>query len=159
MKVEYGVLQDIDEWMGLVEEVRWNFPGLETVAGLDEHRATVLKFMGKKQAVCVKEGKKIVGVMLFSRGHNMICCLAVSPAYRRRGIASMLMDEALCSLDRAREITVSTFRADDEKGSAPRAFYRKYGFEEDALIEEMGYPSQRYILYPAGSEKGERARE
>lgn len=158
MKAEYGALKDIDSWMGLVEEVRWNFPGLETKAGLDEHRATVLEFMGKKQAVCVKEGKKIAGVMLFSRGHNMICCLAVSPAYRRRGVASVLMDEALRNLDRTREITVSTFRADDEKGTAPRAFYRKYGFEEDALIEEMGYPSQRYILYPAGAEKGERAR-
>ena len=147
MKAEQGILQDIDEWMMLVEEVRWNFPGLEDRAGLDEHRATVLKFMGKRQAICVKEGKKIAGVMLFSRGHNMICFLAVSPSYRRRGIASILMDEALRNLDRTKEITVTTFRAGDEKGTAPRALYEKYGFIEDALIEEMGYPSQRYVLY------------
>ena len=30
MYVEYGIPQDIDLWMTLVEEVRWNFPGLET---------------------------------------------------------------------------------------------------------------------------------
>lgn len=154
MKVEYGVIQDIDSWMMLVEEGRWSFPGLETSEGLDEHRAVVLKFMGKKQAICAKEGNEIAGVMLFSRGNNMICCLAVAPAYRQRGVASLLMDEALRNLDRTKEITVTTFRANDEKGTAPRALYEKYGFVEDALVEEMGYPNQKYILYPAESDKG-----
>ena len=86
----------------------------------------------------------------------MICCLAVSPDYRRRGVASMLMDEALRNLDRTKEISVSTFRADDEKGPAPRALYEKYGFVEDALIEEMDYPNQKYVLHPAGSERKDR---
>ena len=95
MYVEYGIPQDIDLWMALVEEVRWNFPGLETQEKLNEHRATVLKFMGKRQAICVKEGNVIASVMLFSRGHNMICCLAVSPGYRCCGVALMLMDEGI----------------------------------------------------------------
>lgn len=47
MYVEYGIQQDIDLWMALVEEVRWNFPGLETQEKLNEHRATVLKFIDK----------------------------------------------------------------------------------------------------------------
>ena len=153
MRVEYGKPQDIDLWMGLVEEVRWNFPGLETQEKLDEHRETVLQFMSKRQAVCVIDGNEIAGVMLFSKRHNMICCLAVSPAYRRRHAASMLMEEALRNLDRTREISVSTFRADDEKGTAPRAFYEKFGFIEDALIEEMGYPNQKYVLHPMDSER------
>ena len=153
MRVEYGKPQDIDAWMALVEEVRWNFPGLETQEKLDEHKTTVLKFMSKRQAICVKEGNKIAGVMLFSRGHNMICCLAVSPAYRRRHAASLLMEEALRNLDRTREISVSTFRADDEKGTAPRALYEKFGFVEDALTEEMDYPNQKYVLHPLNSER------
>lgn len=153
MVVEYGKPQDIDAWMALVEEVRWNFPGLETQEKLDEHRETVLQFMSKRQAICVKEGNKIAGVMLFSRGHNMICCLAVSPAFRRRHAASMLMEEALRNLDRTREISVSTFRAEDEKGTAPRAFYEKFGFIEDALTEEMDYPNQKYVLHPLNSER------
>ena len=142
MRVEYGKPQDIDLWMGLVKEVRWNFPGLETQEKLDEHRETVLQFMSKRQAVCAMEGNEIAGVMLFSKRHNMICCLAVSPAYRRRHAASMLMEEALRNLDRTREISVSTFREDDEKGTAPRAFYEKFGFVEDALIEALDYPNQ-----------------
>ena len=156
MRVEYGNPQDIDLWMALVEEVSWNFPGLETQEKLDEHKTTVLKFMSKRQAICVREENEIVGVLLFSRGHNMICCLAVSPAYRRHYVASMLMDEALRNLDRTKEISVSTFRANDEKGSAPRALYEKYGFVEDALIEEMDYPNQKYVLHPVNSERKSR---
>lgn len=149
MQLFYGVPEDIDNWMSLVHRISWNFPGLETQEKLDEHKATVLKFMGKRQAICVKAGEEIVGVMLFSRGHNMICCLGVSPDHRRQGIASMLMDEALRNLDRTKDISVSTFRADDEKGIAPRALYEKYGFVEDALIEAMGYPNQVYLLHPS----------
>lgn len=158
MQLFYGMPEDIENWMRLVNQLSWNFPGLETQENLDEHKATVLKFMNKRQAICVKDGDEIAGVMLFSRGHNMICCLGVSPDYRRRGIASMLINEALQNLDRTREISVCTFRADDEKGIAPRALYEKYGFIEDALVEAMGYPNQKYILHPAGSERCERQR-
>ena len=79
MQLFYGVPEDIEKWMNLITQVRWNFPGLETQEKLNEHKATVLKFMDKRQAVCVKEDAEIAGVMLFSRGHNMICCLAVAP--------------------------------------------------------------------------------
>lgn len=153
VRLFYGVPEDIEKWMSLVAQVRWNFPGLETQEKLNEYRASVLKFMGKRQAICVKEKNEIVGVMLFSRGRNLICCLAVAPAYRRRGVATMLMDEALANLDRTKEISVSTFRADDEKGTAPRALYEKYGFVADALIEEFDYPNQRFVLHPIGAER------
>ncbi len=156
MQLFYGVPKDIEKWMSLVTQVRRNFPGLETQEELNEHRATVLKFMGKRQAICVKEANEIAGVMLFSRGHNMICCLAVAPEYRRRGVASMLMDEALANLDKAKEISVSTFRADDENGMAPRALYEKYGFVADALIEKFDHPNQKYVLHPVGSERKDR---
>ena len=153
MQLFYGVPEDIEKWMSLVSQVRSGFPGLETQEKLSEHRAAVLKFMRNRQAVCVKEEKEIVGVMLFSRGHNSICCLAVAPAYRRRGIAAMLMDEALANLDRTKDITVSTFRADDEKGLAPRALYEKYGFVADELTEEFDYPNQKFVLPPIGAER------
>jgi len=151
LKIYYGVPEDIEKWMDLVVRVRWNFPGLGTQEKLEEHRSTVLKFMNKQQAICVKEEEEIVGVMLFSRGHNMICCLSVSPEYRRRGVATMLMDEALRNLDHTKEITVSTFRAEDEKGLAPRALYEKYGFVPRELTMEMNYPNQRYVLSPCVS--------
>ncbi len=153
MQLCYGVPTDIGPWMALVTEVRWNFPGLETAEALDEHRATVLRFMEKRQAICVKDGTTLAGVLLFSRGHNRICCLVVAPAYRRRGVASMLLEEALAQLDRTKEISVSTFRADDPKGTAPRALYEKFGFVPDALVEEFGYPNQVFVHHPTGAER------
>lgn len=148
MQVQFGKNSDIDEWMKLVDEMSWNFPGLETKEKIDEHREIVLRFIGKKQALCVKDDMKILGVLLFSRGHNMICCLGVSAKYRRCGIASKLLEKALDNLDRTKDITVSTFREEDEKGTAPRALYKKFGFVEDELIEEFGYPNQKFILRP-----------
>ena len=153
MQLFYGVPEDIEKWMNLIETVRWNFPGLETQEKLDAHKTTVLQFMEKRQAVCVKGEAEIAGVLLFSRERNMICCLAVAPQYRRRGAATMLMNEALANLDRTKEITVSTFRADDENGTAPRALYEQFGFVPDELIEEFGYPNQKFVLFPAGAER------
>lgn len=148
MHVQFGKYCDIDTWMELVEKIRWNFPGLETPEKLEEYRETVLRFMDKEQALCVKEGSKVIGVLLFSKGRNMICCLGVSPDYRRHGIASKLLKKALENLNRTKEITVSTFREEDEKGTAPRALYKKFGFVEDELTEELGYPNQRFVLRP-----------
>ena len=116
IKVEFGRTSDIDSWMRLVRKVSWNFPGLETEQSIDEHKIIVLKFMNDKRALCVKNEQEIVGVLLYSRKYNMICCLAVDPAYRKRGIA-------------------------------PRKLYKKFGFEEGELIEEFGYPNQRFVLH------------
>ncbi len=146
MNICYGSPDDIVSWMELVRNVRWNFPGLETEESLKEHQKTVLRFMDKQQALCVKADGAVAGVLLFSRGHNMICCLAVSPEYRRWGIASALLEKALSELSRERDITVSTFRENDEKGAAPRALYKKFGFVEGELTEEFGYPNQVFIL-------------
>ncbi len=143
-----GTEQDIDSWMELVKSVRWTLPGLETETALQEHRNTVLKFMHQKRAICVKDGNRIIGVLLFSAEHNMICCLAVASEYRKQGIGSKLLTYALEKLDRTQPVTVSTFREDDEKGTAPRALYQKHGFIPDALTKEFGYPNQKFVLHP-----------
>ena len=146
MKVEYGMPLDIESWMELVKSVSWNFPGLETEVAIEDHRQTVLRFMGENRALCVKDAEKVVGVLLLSKKHNMICCLAVTPEYRRNGIASALLEKALAELDRSRDITVTTFRANDEKGIAPRALYKQFGFVEEKLLIENDYPVQRFVL-------------
>ncbi len=148
MIVDYGRVEDIESWMSLVEAVSWNFPGLETSESINEHKCTVLKFMKEQEALCVKDMDKIVGVLLFSKEHNMICFLAVLPENRKQGIANMLLTEAIKNLDRKKSITVSTFREEDTRGIAPRALYKKFGFIEGELIEEFGYPNQKLILYP-----------
>ena len=144
--VHYGTARDIDSWMELVETVRWNFPGLETEASMEDHRNTVLRFMGENRALCVKEADRAVGVLLLSKKHNMVCCLAVAPEYRRRGIASTLLEKALSELDHTKDITVTTFQENDEKGIAPRALYKRFGFREGELMVENDYPVQEFVL-------------
>ena len=146
MKVEYGTSLDIESWMELVQSVSWNFPGLETEAAIEDHRKTVLRFMSENRALCVKDDENVVGVLLLSKKHNMICCLAVAPEYRRKGIASALLEKALAELDSSRDITVTTFRDNDEKGIAPRALYKRFGFAEEKLMIENDYPVQRFVL-------------
>lgn len=146
MTVEYGMREDIASWMKLVRSVSGIFPGLETEEKLKEHENTVLHFMSEQRALCVKEGSEVIGVLLFSKKHNMICCLAVSQDFRRRGTASALLSKAIEMLDRTRDISVSTFRENDPKGIAPRGLYKSFGFEEGELIEEFGYPNQRFVL-------------
>ena len=146
MTVEYGTKEDISSWMKLVNSVSWNFPGLETEEKRKEHENTVLHFMSERRALCVKEKNEVVGVLLFSKKHNMICCLAVAPNFRRHGIASALLSKAIELLDRTKDISVSTFRENDPKGIAPRRLYQSFGFMEGALIEEFGYPNQQFIL-------------
>lgn len=146
MHAELGIPADIGSWMALVERVAWNFPGLETTEALAEHRDTVLRFMDEGRALCVKENGAVLGVLLFSTKHNMICCLAVAPEHRRKGVASALLAEALARLDRSRDITVTTFREDDERGPAPRALYRRFGFLPGHLDMEFGSPVQEFVL-------------
>lgn len=146
MELCYGAPADIDRWMALVTGVRANFPGLETAEALEEHRNTVLKFMNRGEAVCVKEGGEIAGVLLFSSRLSMICCLAVSPDHRRRGAASAMLAEAIGRLDRSRDISVTTFREGDPIAAAPRALYRKFGFEPEETVMEFGYPCQVFRL-------------
>lgn len=148
MEAVFGDSSMIDSWMLLVRKVRLEFPGLETEESLEEHKQTVLKFMDKKQALCIRNRKTVVGVLLFSRSRNMICCLAVDPEHRKQGLASILLRKALDELDRSKEITVSTFRENDDKGIAPRALYKKFGFQEGEMTEEFGYPNQVFVLYP-----------
>lgn len=149
MQLHYGIPADIEPWMALVSRVRANFPGLETDEAIGEHKNTVLKFMNRSEALCMKDGNKIAGVLLFSSKHNMICCLAVAPEYRRKGAASAMLAEALSMLDRSRTITVTTFRDGDDKAPAPRALYHKFGFSEGELCIELGYPCQVFYLNPS----------
>ena len=150
MKVAVGKPEDIGSWMELVCRVRWNFPGLETEEALEDYRNTVLRMMKEERALCVKEENTVVGVLLLSVKRNMIACLAVAPEMRRRGIASALLGEALSRLDRRKDITVTTFREEDEKGAAPRALYQNFGFVEGRLLTELDYPVQEFVLNSKG---------
>lgn len=139
----YAQNQDIDSWMKMVELVKQNFPGLE----MDSYRQTVMECMENRTALCVKHGSEIAGILLFSYHFQCLACLAVHPNHRNEGIASALMEKMISLFPADMDISVTTFRENDSKGIAPRALYKKFGFAEDELYTEFGYPVQKFILH------------
>lgn len=137
---------DIDSWMELIGKVRHIFPGFETDEQIADYRKTVRKKISDSHAICAMDGDRVCGFILFSVKDNMLCHMAVDPDYRRMGIASRMVEMMIANLDRTRDISVITFREDDEKGKAPRALYKSFGFEEGELCFKYGYPEQRLIL-------------
>lgn len=141
----FGGMRDLPAWMRLVRRVAWNFPGLETEAAHSEHEATVAKFIGRGSAICAVEGERLIGVLLFSRRRNQLCCMVVAPEHRRRGAAQGMFDLMLTIADPGREMTVTTFREGDPMGDAPRAFYFRQGFRPGPLVVENDHPCQIFI--------------
>lgn len=144
--VDYATLENLESWMELIDVVRWNFPGLGSQEEVDAYRKTVVKNMNRQSAICAMDENKVVGFLLFSTKYNMLCHMAVHPDYRRKKIASRMIELMLQNLDRSKDIIVTTFREDDEKGSAPRSLYKSFGFEESELCYDMNYPEQKFIL-------------
>ena len=99
MLIELGTKQDIDTWMSLVEKVKDVFPGLETKEALNEHKNTVLNFMGRASAICAKEHGEIVGTLLFSSENSEICFLAVDAEHRRQHVAEKMVSFMLTKMD------------------------------------------------------------
>lgn len=130
-------------WMEFVASVREAFPWLEPS---DVYADRLDVHIARGEALCIKEGDRVIGVTLASIEDNRILCLAVSPEHRRCGLATRLLIATLDNLDDRRAVTVRTFRADDPRGAAPRALYARFGFTEGALGWREGYPVQTFLL-------------
>ena len=150
MEIRLAQPQDIDAWMALVEQVRDQFPGLETSKAMEEHKSTVLDFIGQSSAICAAKAGQIVGVLLFSRENSMLCFLAVDPSCRRQHIAWKMVQFMMPFMEKGRDITVTTYREGDPGGAAARAFYKQLGFSEGRLTEEFGSPVQEFVLKSSG---------
>lgn len=140
--LQFAALEDIDNWMDLVNVAKDNFPGLK----INEYREMLERNIGRQTALCVKYRSQIVGVLLFSINSACLSCMAVHPSHRKKGIGSVLVEKMISLFPRDMDIWVSTFREDDKWGEAPRALYKKFGFIEDELILEHGHPCQKFVL-------------
>lgn len=146
MEVRLGNINDIDNWMVLVDKVKKNFPGLETKEAMVEHKKTVLSFINKESAICAIIDNKIVGALLFSKENNMLCFLAVDAEYRRQHIAEKMVNNMFELLDSAKDVVVTTYRDGVPEGVSARAFYKRIGFVEGKLTEEFGSPVQEFVF-------------
>ena len=147
--VGYASEADIDAWMDLVALVRDAFPGLS----LGEYRGNLRKAIAERRALCAKDARGLLGVLVLSDQHNGIGFLAVHPEARGRGVASALVRMMLNVLPADQDIFVTTYRKDDPLGAAPRALYKRLGFEEAELVTRYGYPCQQFVLRRGSGDK------
>ncbi len=134
--------RDIPAWLALVDSVADGFPGLD----MTDYTETLKKNVVRGTALCAGLDEKIVGVLLFSPCHHCLSCMAVHSEYRRRGIAAALISEMLRRMPEG-DISVTTFCANDPKGTAPRALYQKFGFVPEECLFEFNCPVQRFVLH------------
>ncbi len=140
-------IEDLESWMKLVTSVRDNFPLLEIDAELENYKNVVIKNINRNSAICAKDDNDVIGVLIFSYNQKCLSCMAVDPKHRRYGIATDMIQKMLSLLPIDENVSVITFRAEDDKGTAPRALYKKLGFKEEELLIEHNYPHQRFVLY------------
>ena len=101
--VGYASEADIDAWMDLVALVRDAFPGLS----LGEYRGNLRKAIAERRALCAKDARGLLGVLVLSDQHNGIGFLAVHPEARGRGVASALVRMMLDVLPADQDIFVT----------------------------------------------------
>ena len=83
--------------------------------------------------VCAAEDGSLAGYvgMMYVLDEGYVANVAVSPEYRRRGVADMLIDELL---RRAKEHELSFVTLEVRQSNAPaRALYAKHGFTDVGL--------------------------
>lgn len=139
----FAANRDIEDWMSFLDNVEDYFPGLNK----ENYQKTLVSCIEHKEALCAKVQGQIVGALLFSIEHCTLSFVAVHPDFRRRGIAASMMKTMLSAFPSGKDIWVTTYRAEDPKGTAARAFYFQNGFVQDDLVTEMGYPCQKLFLH------------
>ncbi|MGL5514052.1 MAG: GNAT family N-acetyltransferase, partial [Sporomusa sp.] len=122
--VVFAKHEDIKNWMDLVDVVKDDFPGLI----IEDYQKMLERAIDLQVAICVKYNKLIIGVLIFSLELKCLACMAVHPQHRNHGAASAMIEKMLHLFPDNTDIWVSTYRADDKKGIAPRALYKKFGF-------------------------------
>ena len=144
--LQFAEIDDFALWIDFASIVRHEFRPLESDEDFEKYKQTVIKNINRKSAICVKYESSIVGVLIFSFNQNCLGCMAVHPKHRKQGIASEMIKKMLSVLPPDKNVWVNTYREEDDRGSAPRALYKKFGFVEDELSMEFGYPHQKFIL-------------
>ncbi len=144
--IQFAVPADIDDWMELVSFTIDGYPRLNK----SEYLENLNRYIADKKALILRDEGMAVGVMGFSAEAGSIDFFAVHPQYRNLGIAKIFLDKLTDELLSGKEIILSTYRADDKADTGYREEYVRLGFAEKELLEEYGYPVQRFVLTPKG---------
>lgn len=139
---EPATAQDIPAWMALVSATREHFPGLDEA----EYENQLVERIERGEAWLMRSDGAVAAALLFSAERLELDFLAVSPEYRRRGIAKKLVETAAAQMPVGAQLSVVTYREGDPKGSEARAFYEAMGFAPAEELTVFDYPCQRLTV-------------
>jgi ribosomal protein S18 acetylase RimI-like enzyme len=115
-------------------------------SALRETAETIADHLARWGGAVLEIGGAIVGVVLWEEqdGALYIGRLSIDPAFRRRGLARALMDEAECEA-RRRGMSRMTLgvRLELEEN---RRFFRSCGFEDAAFKSHAGFNEPTWVL-------------
>lgn len=153
MRVVQAQLDDLPAWLDLARDVEDYF-GHE-LADDPGYQESVRKNIQRGTAYCVREqdappGAALQGALLLSpRAIKVeINWLAVSPRWRRAGIASALLQHGLNTITPPAEIVLITFSESVPNSNPARKLYLRHGFHpaEEGPPNAAGLPTQVFRL-------------
>lgn len=142
--------EDIPDWMNLMRLVIDGYPVMDE----DDYSAKLEDSIDEKRALVLKAGNVLIGAMAFTYFPGSIEFLGVHPQYRNRGLQRLFLDALLEIYLPGREISTTTYRAQDKADTGHRDLLLQLGFAEKELLTEFGYPTQRFVLSPQKQEDG-----
>ena len=142
--------EDIPDWMNLMRLVIDGYPVMDE----DDYSAKLEESIDEKRALVLKAGNVLIGAMAFTYFPGSIEFLGVHPQYRNRGLQRLFLDALLEIYLPGREISTTTYRAQDKADTGHRNLLLQLGFAEKELLTEFGYPTQRFVLSPQKQEDG-----
>lgn len=141
--------RDIPAWMDLMRLVIDGYPVMDE----DDYLNEITKAVEEKRALLLKDENILIGAMTFSRDTGSIDFLGINPQYRNQKIPKLFLDALLEIYLPGQKISMTTYRQGDKADTGHRDLLKNLGFAERELLTEFGYPTQRFVFYPADKEE------
>ena len=141
--------KDIPAWMDLMRLVIDGYPVMDE----DDYLNEITKAVEEKRALLLKDENILIGAMTFSRETGSIDFLGIHPQYRKQEIPKLFLDALLEIYLPGQKISMTTYRQGDKADTGHRDLLKNLGFAERELLTEFGYPTQRFVFYPADKEE------
>lgn len=141
-EVELAEPGDAGAWMELMRASADGFPHLDEAG----HREWANVCIAAGRVLVVRDGGVLAGGLAFDPEAARIDVLAARPEHRRHDVARVLVDALRAVELPERDVSTTTFRADDKADTGWRQLLFDLGFEEAGEAWELGYPVQRLVL-------------
>lgn len=149
--IRMAEISDIPSWLELVRLVIDGYPYLDK----DDYISKLEDYIGKKQALILKEENIVIGIMAFSYQTGSIDFMGIHPQYRNHGIHKLFLNKLMEDYLPNRAISTTTYREYDKADTGYRNELKQLGFAERELLFEFGYPTQKLILLPKAKERSD----